>query len=126
MFPIAEGFPPPALSRGGQITVPLWRGLGGGGFFLPCHLIILPDLLHGIQGFHLLVDDVGMEYPEPFCLFFLFQYPGELLFEIEVEEFTGGLVVGAIGDLLVSLQFIHGLVFIRKGDAFCGDDVFLF
>ncbi|MCK6467745.1 MAG: hypothetical protein L6Q53_06080 [Candidatus Brocadia sinica] len=97
------------LLLGGICNIPL---LGGGRGWVILQLVILPDLLHGIQGFHLLVDDVGMEYPEPFCLFFLFQHPAELLFEIEVEEFTGGLVVGAIGDLLVALEFFDRLILI--------------
>ena len=66
-----------------------------------------------------------MEYPEPCRLFFLFQYPAELLFEIDVEEFTGGLVVGAVRDLLVALEFFDGLVLIGKGYPIGGYDVFL-
>ncbi len=66
-----------------------------------------------------------MEYPKPFGLIFRVYYGAgaELLFEVDVEEFTGGLVVGAVGDLLIPLEFFDRFVLVRKGDALGGDDV---
>ena len=67
-----------------------------------------------------------MEYTELLRLVFRVNAKyavSKLFFGIQVKKFTGSLIVGAIGDLLVALEFLDRFILIRNGYAFGLNDI---